>query len=769
MKHNLFMSKNLVIVESPAKAKTIEKFLGSDFTVKSSFGHIRDLPKKGMSVDIENGFEPSYEITPDKKKTVSELRKAAKAADTVWLASDEDREGEAIAWHLTEALKLKVSDTKRIVFHEITKPAITEAIKNPRTVDVNLVNAQQARRVLDRIVGYELSPVLWKKVRPSLSAGRVQSVAVRIIVEREREITAFEPVATFKLKTAFTLTDGTELAAESPTKFASADDVEKVLNEFSASDFSISDITKKPGTRSPSAPFTTSTLQQEASSKLGFSPKSTMMLAQRLYEAGHITYMRTDSVNLSKQALGEMTGYIKDTYGEKYHQFRTFKSKSASAQEAHEAIRPTSVAREVAGADQQQKKLYSLIRRRTLASQMAPATLEKTTIAIAASKSSETLEAKGEVVVFDGFLKAYGRSGDDTLLPPVASGDKVTLVSASALETLSRAPARYTEASLVRKLEEMGIGRPSTYAPTISTIQTRGYVERGDVEGVEMQLTKLTLENNEVTKSTEATVVGSDKNKLVPTDTGNVVTDFLVKFFPRIVDYDFTKTVETQFDEIADGKKDWRKVLDEFYGPFHETIEKSADISRAEATQSREIGTDPKSGKPVSARYGRFGPMIQIGDKDDEEKPKFASIPEGMSVETITLEQALTLFTLPRAVGETEDGTEILANTGRFGPYLKVGSVNVSIRGEDPFSIDQSSAREIISAHMKKLAERNIADFGDGVKVLNGRYGPYITDGKKNAKIPKGTEPKDITHEQAKEILANAPAKKARRVVKRKK
>jgi DNA topoisomerase-1 len=759
--------KHLVIVESPAKAKTIEKFLGSEYQVKSSFGHIRDLPKKGMSVDIAHNFAPNYEVTPDKKKTVTELKKLAKDAEFVWLASDEDREGEAIAWHLSEALKLDAKKTKRIVFHEITKQAVTNAIENPRDIDIELVNAQQARRILDRIVGYELSPVLWKKVRPGLSAGRVQSVAVRLIVEREREIMAHTAESTYKLTAIFTLNDGTELAAEAPTKFKTAEDAKKVLEAFIESTFSIADVVKKPAVRNPSAPFTTSTLQQEASSKLGYSPKQTMMLAQRLYEAGKITYMRTDSLNLSTLAIGQMSDYIQQSFGAHYHQVRTFKAKTAGAQEAHEAIRPTDVTTKDAGEDPQQQKLYQLIWRRTVASQMAPAQLEKTTITVTASQSSEKLEAKGEVVIFDGFLKVYEGSAKDTLLPPVKAGDPLTLISAQALETLSRGPARYTEASLVRKLEEMGIGRPSTYAPTISTVQDRGYVIKGDLEGEEKELTKLVLKAKNISEEKELTRVGADKGKLMPTDTGNVVTDFLVKFFHSVVDYDFTKDVEAKFDEIAQGTKQWQDALAEFYGPFHKIVENSADISRAEAAQSRPIGTDPKSGRPISARYGRFGPIVQIGEAEDEDKglgkPQFAGIPEGLSVETITLEQALKLFTLPRTLGVGDDGQEILANIGRFGPYVKVGSSFVSIKGHDPFTIELKDAKALIAEDAEKKAERNIAEFEGGIKVLNGRYGPYITDGKKNAKIPKDVEPKDITLEQAKEILAVAPEKKGRR------
>jgi len=756
------MAKNLVIVESPAKAKTIEKYLGPDFTVKSSIGHIRGLPSKNGSVDVAKDFAPKYEVDPAKRKVIAELKAAAKTAKTVWLASDEDREGEAIAWHVAEVLKLDPKTTKRIVFHEITKGALDEAVKNPRTIDMNLVEAQQARQSLDYLVGFELSPVLWRKVRAGLSAGRVQSVAVRLVVEREAEIDAHAPESTFKLTAVFKLPDGTELPASCATKFSTVDDVQKVLQAFAGSNFQVADISQKPGTRSPGAPFTTSTLQQEASSKLGYSPRNTMSLAQRLYEAGHITYMRTDSVNLSTQALGAMTGFIKEKYGEKYHQYRTFKSKSVSAQEAHEAIRPTDVTKEAAGADEQQKKLYNLIWRRTVASQMAPAQLENTTVTIKASNSPETLEAKGQVVLFDGFLKVYGRSGDDTLLPALNKGEKLDLQAAEALESLSRGPARYTEATLVRKLEEMGIGRPSTYASTINTIQSRGYVERGDLEGTEKDIQKLVLKQGSITVSTEKLAYGKDSNKLFPTDTGKVVTDFLVKYFGEVMDYDFTKDIEEELDQIALSKKDRVSVLHEFYGPFHKLVEASADVSRAEATQARHIGDDPKTGQPIYARFGRFGPMLQRGEQSDDPKPDFAPLPTGEKIETVTLEQALEMFQLPRLVGQTEEGKDIKANIGRFGPYIVVDKLFVSIKPHDPHTITLEEARELYAAKLKAEAEKNIADFGDGVKVLNGRYGPYITDGSKNAKIPKETDPKSITHEQALNLLAAAPAARKR-------
>ncbi len=796
--------KNLVIVESPAKAKTIEKYLGSDFVVKSSIGHIRGLPSKNGSIDVENNFEPKFEVSADKKKVVAELRKDVKSADTVWLASDEDREGEAIAWHLAETLKLDPKNTKRIVFNEITKKALDKAVANPGNINQELVEAQQARQALDYLVGFELSPVLWRKVGPKLSAGRVQSVAVRLIVERERELENFEAESTFKLEAIFTLKDGSELVSEAPVKFKSATEAEKVLQDYAKSEFAVADITKKPGTRNPSAPFTTSTLQQEASSKLGFSPRSTMSLAQRLYEAGHITYMRTDSLNISGDALSAMTTYIKSEYGEQYHQVRTFKTKSSGAQEAHEAIRPTNVTKSVAGADEQQKKLYNLIWRRALASQMAPAQLEKTTMTINASQSEQKLEAKGEIVVFDGFLKVYGRSGEDKLLPDINTGDNLELLSATATENLSRGPARYTEASLVKKLEEMGIGRPSTYASTIATIQSRSYVERGDVEGEERKITVMKLQSKQSIAAEEgksgvqpeepaprretpsevqtigsltyakysATVqYGKDSNKLVPTDTGNVVTDFLVKHFSEVMEYDFTKDVEDQLDEIADGNKKRVEVLRNFYGPFHKLVESSADISRADASQSRSLGNDPKSGKPIIARYGRYGAMLQRGEAgDDDNKPDFAPMPSGAKIDNVTLEQALEAFQLPRVVGETEDGKEIKANIGRFGPYIVVDKLFVSIKPLDPHTITLEESRKYYAEKLKAEAEKNIADFGDGIKVLKGRFGPYITDGTKNAKIPKSTEPKSITHDQAKELLAKAPVKKGgrRRIIKKK-
>lgn len=753
--------KNLVIVESPAKAKTIEKYLGSSYQVVSSMGHIRALPSKQGSINVAADFAPIFEVTDDKKKVVAQLKKLTKEAETVWLASDEDREGEAISWHLAETLKLNPKQVKRIVFHEITQSALEEAVANPRTIDMSLVEAQQARQALDYLVGFELSPVLWRKVRPQLSAGRVQSVAVRLIVEREKELDAFAAESSFKLKVTFNLADGSQLTAESPHKY-DLEGATKALEALIGSTFVVGAVDKKPGTRSPSAPFTTSTLQQEASNRLGYSPGSTMRLAQRLYEAGHITYMRTDSVNLSNQALAAMDSFIKKEYGAKYHHFRTYKTKSAGAQEAHEAIRPTDVTKSSVGDDEQQKKLYNLIWRRTLASQMAAAELEKTTITISVSNDkNQKLEAKGEIVLFDGFLKVYGRSGDDVLLPPLQVGDQLNLNQAEAMENLSRGPARYTEAALIKKLEEEGIGRPSTYASTINTIQARGYVERGDVEGEARDLTKLTLKNDQIASSTEQIMYGKDTNKLIPTDTGVVVTDFLLKHFEPVVDYAFTKAIEEQLDEVAEGSKDRVTVIRHFYDPFHTLIEQSADISRAEATQTRQLGLDPKTQLPIFARYGRYGPMLQKGEQSDDPKPEFAPLPTGATINSVTLEQALTMFELPRLVGQTEDGQDIKANIGRFGPYVQIGKTFVSIKPLDPHTITLEEARAKYAEKLAKDAARNISDFGD-IKVLNGRFGPYITDGSKNAKIAKDIDPASITEAQAKEILAAAPAAKGR-------
>lgn len=764
------MSKNLVIVESPAKAKTIEKYLGKDFTVLSSIGHIRSIAKKGKNgtaaIDTKNGFETTYEVDPDKKKVITELKKAVKAADTVWLATDEDREGEAIAWHLCEVLKLDQKTTKRIVFHEITESAIKEAIEHPRTVDMNLVAAQQARQILDRIVGFELSPVVWQKVPGGKSAGRVQSPAVRLLVEREREIQAFEGSFQFKL-TAIVSRGNDEFKAELPKRFDTEDEAKAYLETLLASTLTASSVTKTPGTRNPSAPFTTSTLQQDANSKLGFGSRATMTSAQKLYQDGKITYMRTDSMTLSKQAMASAASYIERTYGKDYVQVRTFKTKSANAQEAHEAIRPTDMALEVASSNEYDQKLYDLIRRRTLASQMAPAKLEKTeiTIELSGQKADESLVAKGEIVVFPGFLAVYGGGKDDTLLPNVSVGDTLELVSGEARQTFARPPARYTEGSLVKKLEELGIGRPSTYATIINTVQTRGYVERGESEGEEREVIVLAANTEEkaVERSLVTEKTGSNKGKLVPTPSGELIADFLTDHFDQVVDYGFTASVEEHFDEIANNKLERNKMLSDFYGPFHALIGKSGDIDRSSVGANREVGIDPKSGKPIIARFGRFGPMLQLGTTEGDEKPEFAPMPRGAKIETVTLEQALEAFKLPRIVGQTKEGQDIKANIGRFGPYIQIDKLYVSIKPLDPHTITLDEALELYAAKLKAEAEKNIADFGDGIKVLNGRFGPYITDGKKNAKIPKDTDPKSITHEQAKKLLAEAPEAKKRR------
>lgn len=758
------MSKNLVIVESPAKAKTISGYLGKDFNVLSSIGHIRSIAKKTKDgtppINVSGNFETIYEIDPDKKKTITELRKAAKAAETIWLATDEDREGEAIAWHLCEVLKLDPKTTNRIVFHEITKDAIQDAVKKPRKVDMHLVQAQQARQILDRLVGFELSPVVWQKVPGGKSAGRVQSPAVRLLVEREREIRAFEGSYTFKVVALFTH-DNEELRAELPKRFDTEDEARAFLESLKGASFAVSDVTKSPSTRNPAAPFTTSTLQQDANSRLGFSSKATMASAQRLYQEGKITYMRTDSLNLSSQAIASASSYIKESFGEEYLQVRTLKTKSASAQEAHEAIRPTTMSLERASSNEYDQKLYALIRNRTLASQMAPAKLEKTSVKITVSTRREQFEAKGEVVIFDGFLRVYGANKkEDDLLPAVASGDTLSLVSATARQTFARPPARYTEGSLVKKLEELGIGRPSTYATIIDTVQTRGYVEKGEGEGTLRDVIVLNLEGNDLVREQIQEKTGADRGKLVPTPAGELISDFLSEHFTQVVDYGFTASVEEHFDEIAENKLERNAMLRDFYGPFHELIEQSGGIDRSTVGNSREIGIDPKTGRPIIARFGRFGPMLQLGSADDETKPEFAPMPAGARIETVTLEQALEAFKLPRVVGQTEDGKDIKANIGRFGPYIQIDKTYVSIKPLDPHTITLEEALDKISEKLKADAEKNIADFGDGIKVLKGRFGPYITDGKKNAKIPKDVEPTAVTHDHAKELLAAAPVKK---------
>ncbi|MFC2370177.1 MAG: type I DNA topoisomerase [Candidatus Saccharimonas sp.] len=779
--------KNLVIVESPAKAKTIEKYLGNDFHVLSSVGHIRAIAKKTKDgtppIDIQHGFKTTYEIDPEKKKVIAELKKAVKSvgAANVWLATDEDREGEAIAWHLCEVLKLDPKTTKRITFHEITKSAIEEAIKHPRTVDMKLVEAQQARQILDRIVGFELSPVVWQKVPGGKSAGRVQSPAVRLLVEREHEIDAFAGSSQFKVAAIFAA-GKQELKAELKQRFDSEDAARAFLESLAGATFTVTDISTSPSSRNPAAPFTTSTLQQEANSKLGMGSRATMASAQKLYQEGRITYMRTDSVNLSSQAIAASADYIKRLYGIEYSHVRKFKTKSAGAQEAHEAIRPTDITREsVSGSDYDQR-LYDLIRRRTLASQMAPAKLENTTITISindkekqnnSSKTNDKLvfEAKGQVVLFDGFLRVYGGGKDDTILPTVKSGDQLQRHSVEARQVFARPPARYTEGTLVKKLEELGIGRPSTYATIMNTIQTRGYAEKGDSEGVPRDVILLQLIDNKVEREIIQEKTGSNKGKLVPTPAGELISGFLTDHFDRVVDYGFTAEVEKDFDDIAGDRLARNTMLEKFYAPFHALIEQSDNIDRRTVGANREVGIDPKSGKPIIARFGRFGPMLQLGSSDDKaDKPQFAPLPKGAKIETVTLEQALHAFELPRLVGQTEDGQDIKANVGRFGPYIQIGKLYVSLKDIDPREVTQEQARELYAAKLKAEAEKNIADFGGGIKVLNGRFGPYVTDGNKNAKIPKDTDPKTITRDQAVELLANAPQKRsARRQIRRKK
>ncbi|MBL8121508.1 type I DNA topoisomerase [Candidatus Saccharibacteria bacterium] len=773
------MAKNLVIVESPAKAKTIEKYLGSDFHVLSSIGHIRAIPKKTKDgtppVDVKNNFATVYEVDPEKKKVIAELKKAVKAASTVWLATDEDREGEAIAWHLCEVLGLDSAKTNRIVFHEITKDAITKAIQQPRTVDMHLVQAQQARQILDRIVGFELSPVVWQKVPGGKSAGRVQSPAVRLLVEREREITAFAGSSQFRVIAQLTHDQDT-FEAELPHRFSTEAEAHNFLGSLADASFRVSDVSTTPGTRNPGAPFTTSTLQQEANAKLGFGSRATMTAAQKLYQAGKITYMRTDSVNLSQQAIAAAASYISRQFGAEYSVARTFKTKSASAQEAHEAIRPTDISVEVASNDSYDQKLYDLIRRRTLASQMAPARLEKTkiTIQIDASRPTSkalTLESKGEVITFDGFMRVYGRGKEDTILPKVATGDQLSLKAAQSRQMFARPPARYTEGSLVKKLEELGIGRPSTYATIINTIQTRGYAEKGDSEGTPRDIIELTLQlpAGDVARQVVQENTGATKGKLVATASGQLIADFLTEHFEPVIDYGFTASVEEHFDDIADAKLERNTMLRSFYEPFHQLVDKSSSIDRASVAQAREVGIDPKTGKTIYARFGRFGPLLQLGDsKSKDDKPTFAPMPKGASIETVTLEQALRAFELPRLVGQTEDGQDIRANVGRFGPYIQIGKLFVSIKPHDPHDIDLLTARELYTAKLQADAEKNIADFGDGVKVLNGRWGPYITDGKKNAKIDKQTDPRSISHEQALKLLAEASESKRRPPFRRK-
>lgn len=758
------MSRNLVIVESPAKAKTIQGFLGKDFTVQSSFGHIRDLPSKGMSIEIDNGFKPIYEIPTDKKKVVSELKKQAKNNE-VWLATDEDREGEAIAWHLANVLSLDPKKSKRIVFHEITKSAITNAIKNPRTIDLNLVNAQQARRVLDRIVGYELSPVLWKKIKTGLSAGRVQSVAVRLIVEREREINDWKADRKYKVNAVFLNQKGEEVETELNDKFDQKKDVISFLNKVANSKFKISSVEGKKGSRQPSPPFTTSSLQQEAARKLGYSVSRTMTVAQRLYESGEITYMRTDSTLLSNQALKEAENYIKANFSPKHHRFVQYKTKNSAAQESHEAIRPTNFNKtSLNTSDDNLNKLYKLIWQRTVASQMSPAQIDKTEVKIDISgETGYYFLATGEVLIFKGFLEVYNDKINDKILPKLSVGDTLEFDEISAIENLSKSPARYSEASLVKKLESLGIGRPSTYAPTISTIQHRGYVEKTNLVGRQIEINKVLLKSDKtINESNEEITVGADKNKLVPTAIASVTTDFLMKNFKNIVNYKFTANIEEEFDKIADGKDDWVKIIDDFYKDFHPMIINSENISRKEASQARLVGTDPKSKKNIYARYGKYGPMLQKGENEDEIKPEFAPIPTDATIENVTLEMALKAFELPRSIGKTKEGEEISANIGRFGPYIKVGSQFISIKPLDPHSITLQESLDLIEEKKSKDKAKNIKIFNNNLKILNGPYGPYITNGKKNSRIPKDLDPEKISEQEATELLEKTPDKKRR-------
>lgn len=768
------MSKNLVIVESPAKAKTIGKFLGPDFKVMSSYGHIRDLKKKNFSIDVDNGFEPVYEIPDDKKALVAELKKSAKEAETVWLASDEDREGEAIAWHLFEVLKLKPGNTRRIVFHEITKNAILHAIENPRDIDLNLVDAQQARRVLDRIVGFELSPVLWKKIKPALSAGRVQSVAVRLIMERENEIKGFTPEEYFRVVASFRLPDGETVSGTLASRLGSAKEAEEMLTRAAGDTFEVTAVNVHPVKKAPAPPFTTSTLQQEAARKLGFTVSQTMMIAQKLYEAGHITYMRTDSLNLSELALGAIKDEIVSTMGDEYLKLRRYHTSSRGAQEAHEAIRPTYVDQKTIDATPQEKRLYSLIWKRAVASQMADAEMEKTTVEISAKESGARFTVTGEVVRFDGFLKVYmeGRDDDNAddgseqgLLPHLSKGMKLTLGEMTATERFTQQPPRYTEASLVKKMEELGIGRPSTYAPTISTIQQRGYVEKGEKEGTDRSFLVLTLEDGKVSRNTRTETVGSEKGKLVPTDVGEVVNEFLTEYFPDILDYNFTAQVEEKFDKIAEGKLPWHNEIQSFYTGFHPAVDSAMNMRLEHKVGERVLGVDPKTGKPVSVKIGRYGPMIQLGDGEGEEKPQFASLLKGQSVSTITLEEALKLFEFPRHIGEYE-GSDLTVAIGRYGPYVKFDGKFISIPKEySPAHLTLDEAVALIEEKRREEANRVVKTFPEDetIQILNGRYGVYIACGKNNYKIPKTVaDPSTLTLEECRDIIADQDAKPKR-------
>lgn len=769
------MQKNLVIVESPAKAKTIEKYLGADYKVMSSYGHIRDLKKKDFGVDLKT-FEPQYEIPADKRKVVTELRAQAKKSEAVWLASDEDREGEAISWHLAEVLGLDPKETRRIVFHEITKPAILSAIEHPRHIDLNLVDAQQARRVLDRLVGFKLSPVLWRKVRPSLSAGRVQSVAVRLIVEREREIQQFKPESSYRVTAVFEVpaSNGsiTLLKAELNKRFATRDEAQAFLEKCKKATFTIDAITTRPTKRNPAPPFTTSTLQQEAARKLGFPVAVTMRVAQSLYESGLITYMRTDSMNLSDLCLNSCGPVISSLMGDEYHQRRTYHTHSKGAQEAHEAIRPTDMNRQTIEGDTREQRLYELIWKRTIACQMADAKLERTTVNIAVSETDEMFQATGEVVRFDGFLRVYRESqGDDEnanadeskLLPPMNEGETLQRREVVAQQRFSQQPARYTEASLVHKMEELGIGRPSTYAPTISTIQNREYVVKGDAEGTPRSYDQLILQSDTISETTQSENVGSNRGKLVPTDIGLVVNDFLMEYFPEIMDYNFTANVEKQFDEVAEGKENWTEMISNFYQDFEPQVERTLNEKTEHRVGERELGVDPKSGKPVSVKIGRFGPVVQMGTPSDDEKPQFANLTKGQSIETITLEEALELFKLPRTLGELE-GQVVKANVGRFGPYVQLGKLFVSIpKGEDPMDITLERAAELIQEKRLKEEQSHLKQFDEDpdLEVRAGRWGPYIAYKGKNYKLPKSDAERatELTYDECKKII-EAEAKK---------
>jgi DNA topoisomerase-1 len=779
------MPSNLVIVESPAKASTISKYLGDDFIVKSSFGHVRDLQKGNNAIDVENGFTPTYEITKDKKNVIADLKRAVKQVKTVWLATDDDREGEAISWHLKEALNLKDSQIQRIVFREITKNAVTTAIKTPRSIDIDLVNAQQARRILDRLVGFELSPVLWKKIKYGLSAGRVQSASVRIIVERESSIDEFNPTSFFKANAVFDLGNKKQLLAELPSRFKSEEESMKFLQNCVNADFSITNLEKKPSKKSPSPPFTTSTLQQEASRKMGYSVAQTMTLAQRLYEAGHITYMRTDSLNLSNEAIQKAADEIHSSYGEEYVKTRKYKTKSASAQEAHEAIRPSNFAVQSAGKDPKEVRLYQLIWKRAIASQMADAQIEKTIASIGISSAKEVLKASGEVIKFDGFLRVYIASTDDEeeqeskgMLPPLNIGQLLNLDTLKATQRFTRAKARYTEASLVKALEEMGIGRPSTYAPIISTVQKRGYVVKESRDGKKRQYRELTLKKNNIATLDKTEITGAEKNKLFPTDMGKIVNDFLVKFFPNIVNLSFTASVEKKFDEIANGTKQWNAMIGEFYGGFHADVEKVVDIDYSTRDLARDLGTDPKTGKKIIARMARYGAVVElVGNEDDEEdKSKFASLLQGQSLDKITFEEALDLFKLPRDVGMFEN-KKIVAAIGRFGPYLRHDGKFVSLKKEDnhdPYTVNEVTAIQLIKEKREADAKKIIRLFDERpeVQVLNGRWGAYIKFEKANVKLPK--EYKDpekaaeLTLEQCLAIIEKDPKANAKPPVKAK-